>query len=216
MAILDPPGRPLPVLRTSDTIAVEPDERIWRIYRQGGDHPVTWDQFRQVGPLATMRFDHHSPPRRLQDRGILYGAIRRPPGEGRPAPEACLAEAFHDTRTIDPHDRTPWIVAFTPTAPLALLDLTGAWPTRANANQAISSGDRRRSRQWAQAIYDDYPDLDGIHYTASNFGPGHSVAVFERATDRMPSHPTFHRPLSDPGLRVMLDATADFLGYSLI
>ena len=64
---------------------------LWRIYAAGGAHPARWDEFRAFGPLTTMRFDHHTPPRRLQGRAILYGAT----GIG-----TCVAEVFQATRSI--------------------------------------------------------------------------------------------------------------------
>lgn len=119
-------------------------------------------------------------------------------------------------RTIDRHDREPWIVAFAPTASLELLDLSSAWTTRAGGHQSLISGPRSISRQWARAIYEEYPNIYGVHYRSANYGPGHSVALFERGMDRMPVNPRFHRPLSDPGLQLILDQAADRLGYALV
>jgi hypothetical protein len=164
--------------------------------------------------MATMRFDHHELPRRRQERGIMYVSIRLPM-LGRAALEACLAESFHDTRMIDPGDRDPWLVSFSSTRALTFLDVTSAWTTYANGTQAICSGRRDRAREWARAIYDDYPNIDGIHYTPAHYGPGHSVALFERARDAIPPNPHFHRPLSSPGLRGVLDNIANILGYGL-
>lgn len=211
-----PPGRPLPALRATDTATVATGERLWRLYRQGGDHPSAWNDFRHYGPLTTARFDPHLPPPRNQDRGVLYVALRRPRNRGAAPLDACLAESFQDTRTIDRHDREPWIVAFTPTAPLVLLDLSSAWTTRAGGHQSLASGPRSASRQWARAIYEEYPDVDGIHYPSANYGPGHSIALFERAANRIPVNPRFHRPLADPGFRQILDRVADRLGYALV
>ena len=216
MTATSPPPRPLPGLRSADTTRVDADEHIWRVYRQGGSHPSTWSQFRHYGPLATGRFDPHLPPPIVQNRGALYGSIRRPLRTGAPALHACLAEAFQDTRTIDTRDRDPWVVAFAPAAPLALLDLASAWTTRVGGHQSLSTGPRDIAREWARAIYEDYPHLDGIHYPAANFGPGHNIVLFERADTRMPASPRFHRPLADPGLRPILGQVADLLGYALV
>jgi hypothetical protein len=144
----------------------------------------------------------------------MNAAIRLPK-LGRPALEACLAESFHDTRMIDPGDRDPWLVSFSPTRALRLIDVTSTWTTHSNGTQAISSGRRDRAREWARAIYDDYPNIDGIHYTAAHYGPGHGVALFERADDAVPPNPHFHRPLSSPGLQGVLDDIAGILGYGL-
>jgi hypothetical protein len=216
LSVLGPPIRPLPTRRANDTITISTDERLWRVYRQGGDHPTSWDDFRHYGPLATGRFDPHLAPPRRQRRGVIYAAVRRPRHRGESALDACLAEAFQDTRTIDKRDREPWVVAFAPTAPLTLLDLSSAWTTRAGGHQSLSSGSRQVSRQWSRAIYEGYPEVDGIHYRTANYGPGHSVALFDRANDRMPANPRFHRPLADPGLQSILDQAADRLGYALV
>lgn len=216
MPALGPPARPLPPLRSADTTRVGTAEHIWRIYRQRGGHPNDWNRFRFYGPLATGRFDPHLPPPTIQDRGALYGSVRRPPRTGAPALHACLAEAFQDTRTIDSRDRDPWIVAFAPTAPLTLLDLASGWTTRVGGHQSLASGPRDVAREWARAIYDDYPHLDGIHYPAANYGPGHNLVLFDRAQALMPANPRFHRPLADPGLRPILDHAADLLGYALV
>lgn len=216
MLVAGPPDRPLPALRAVDTLTVAVDERLWRVYRQGGDHPSAWNDFRHYGPLSTARFDPHLAPPRFQDRAVLYAAVRRPRNRGAAPLDACLAESFQDTRTIDRHDRERWIVAFAPTAPLLLLDLSSAWTTRAGGHQSLTSGPRPTSRQWAIAIYEEYPGVDGIHYASANYGPGHSIALFERAIDRMPDNPRFHRPLSDPGLQPILDQAADRLGYAIL
>ena len=39
---------------------------LWRVYAAGGTHPARWDEFRAFGLVATMRFDHHTSPRRAQ------------------------------------------------------------------------------------------------------------------------------------------------------
>jgi hypothetical protein len=55
-----------------------------------GAHPATRDKSRA--------FDHHTPPRRLQERAILYGATEI---------ATCVAEVFQATRTIVCVDRAP-------------------------------------------------------------------------------------------------------------
>jgi hypothetical protein len=177
---------------------------------------VSWDEFRHVGPLGAMRFDHHLRRRHRQDRGIFYATVRRPRRGGAPALEACLAEVFQDGTTIDTNDREPWVVEFAPTRRVTLLDVTSGWTTRAGGNQAICSGARPPARAWARAIYEAYPDLDGIHYAAASYGPGHCVALFERAENAMPRTPRLHLSLSHPGLHSTLDQMAATLGYGLV
>jgi hypothetical protein len=176
------------------------------VYFRGGRHPTLWDRFRSWGPTGA-RFDHHEPPPRDQNRQILYAAAAGP---------TCLAEVFQDTRTINRSRAEPWLVGFELTRPVALLDLTSSWPTRAGASMAISTGPRPRARGWSRAIYDAYPGVDGLMYPSSMNASAEAVAMYERARDAMPRHPIFNRPLTDPALLFTLGNVAVDLGYRLI
>ena len=107
-------------------------------------------------------------------------------------------------------------MAFELRSEVALLDLTGAWPTRAGASMAIGTGPRPRAQRWSRAIYEAYPDLDGLFYLSSMHGSHHAAALYERAAGRMPSRPLFHRPLIDPALLPVLKQVALELGYGLV
>ena len=184
---------------------------LWRIYKRGGDHPVLWDSFRAFGPLRTGRFDHHLPGEdgssRLQDRMILYAATQI---------TTCLAEFFQGTRTISREAEHPWLVGFQLHLDVVLLDLTGAWPTRAGTSMAINSGPRSRCRLWSRAVYEAYPQLQGLYYASSMHGNRPSFALYEHAQPALPTKPIFNRPLSDPALLGDLDRSAQILGYRLI
>lgn len=175
---------------------------LWRIYRQGGPHPTAWNRFRHWGPAPNGRFDHHGPPPREQPRGILYGARRV---------ATCFAEVFQDTRTIERSRHRPWLAGFELARALSLLDLTGAWPTRAGASMAINSGRRDRARAWSRRAYEDYPEIDGLYYPSSMGGNEPIVALYERARDALPLRPAFHRAVADPGLnRAVVQAAVRF------
>jgi hypothetical protein len=180
---------------------------LWRCYFRGGRHPTLWNAFRAFGPVETSRFDHHLPPPRPQGRRILYAAEHGP---------TCIAEVFQATRVIDRTSRDPWLVGFRLLSPLQLLDLTGTWPTRAGASMALSSGPRSRARRWSQAIYEAYPWATGLYYPSSMHGNRPAVALFERAAAGLEPNPTFHRPLGDPALLLLLGEVAHQLGYGLI
>lgn len=180
---------------------------LWRIYRRGGCHPSTWDAFRDWGPVATARFDHHEEPARTQERAIIYVAAHGP---------TCLAEVFQDTRVVDRSHGEPWLAAFALTRPVTVLDLTGAWPTRAGASMAIASGPRARARRWSQAIYAAFPEAEGLLYGSSMDANRRCIALYERAQSAAPQNPLFHRPLSDPGLAAMLRAASTRFGYALV
>lgn len=183
---------------------------IWRLYFAGGAHPTTWSQLRTWGPTDA-RFDAHPPPPRNHvEHAILYGAF------GPVAAVTCLAEVFQATRVVERSRRSPAWVAFEITAPLRLLDLTGAWPTRAGASMAIASGPRPRARRWSQAIHAAFPEVDGLLYGSSMFGNAPCVALYERAAPAIPGRPVFHRLLSDPAMLMRLKNACRAVGYALV
>jgi hypothetical protein len=179
----------------------------WRVYARGGDHPGVWNGFRRYGPVDTARFDHHLPPPREQERAILYAARDIP---------ACLAEAFQATRTINRTRRAPWLVGFRTAAPLPLLDLHSAWPTRAGASMAIASGRRDRARRWSQAIYAAYPAAQGLWYPSSMYAARPCGALYERAAGALPARPSLHLALADPRLDAPLQHVAADINYRLV
>jgi hypothetical protein len=182
-----------------------------RVYYSRGNHPQVWNQFRYFGPLNS-RWDHHSlsaggSPEK-QPRGVYYAA--------RDA-KTCLAEVFQTTRRIDRVFQGPWLVAFETQATLKLLDLSGDFATRMGASMAIHTGSRGRARGWARDLYDAYPEVQGILYTASMAGGAPAMAFNERAlkVPFFPAHPLFHRSLSDDVLFDPLKHAAKALGYAL-
>jgi hypothetical protein len=177
-----------------------------RIYSRGGAHPVDWNAFRFYGPLDA-RFDHHGPPPSLQARGILYAATLA---------VTCLAERSQAARTIDPYTGEPWLAAFRLRRAVRLLDLTGAWPTRAGTSMAINSGQRPRARRWSQAIYAAYPQAEGIWYGSSMYGNAPAVALYERAQSALPHTPEANRAPADAVLQISLENAALELNYALI
>lgn len=180
-------------------------EVLWRLYFRGGRYPTFWNTFRAFGPTDA-RFDHQLPPPRIQMRRILYGALEGP---------TCLAEVFQSTRMIDRSEHDPWLVGFELIRPLLLLDLTGVWPTRAGASMGLSTGPRPRARRWAQAMYEAYPEIQGLFYPSSMHGNRAAVALWERGGGAMPPMPVFHRPLLDPALLPVLSRVAHDIGYGL-
>lgn len=178
---------------------------LWRVYFRGAPFPTYWDTFRRFGPTGS-RFDHQLPPPREQKRGILYAARHGP---------TSLAEVFQQDRLVDRTAREPWLVGFRTIGPLILLDLMGAWPTRAGASMGMCSGPRPRAQRWSQVIYQAYPGLQGLWYPSSMHGNRPAVALYERAGGALPPAPEFHRPLSDPALLAALRVVAEDLGYDL-
>ena len=114
---------------------------VARIYPRGGPHPTTWRQFRFDGPLPSARFD---PQVANERRGVLYAA-----GDL----VTCVAEVFQGSRLVDRVTAEVFLAGFRLTRSVRLLDLTGDWPTRAGASQALASGPRPRAQAWARTIY---------------------------------------------------------------
>ncbi|MSP59410.1 MAG: RES domain-containing protein [Myxococcales bacterium] len=185
-------------------LAVETE--LWRIYFRGGPFPARWNTLREFGPTAS-RFDHHLPPARTQERAILYAALHGP---------TCVAEVFQDTRLVDRRRGAPWLCSFRVARPLRLLDLTGAWPTRAGASTAIHSGLRARARRWSQHLYAAFPEAEGLLYCASMDGNRPAVALYERGATALPPQPEFHKPLDDPQLTRPLNHAANAFGYGMV
>ena len=182
-------------------------ERLWRIYFRAGPHPTRWNELRAFGPTAN-RFDHHTRPKRIQNRAILYAT------HGADAVLTALAEVFQDTRLIDRTRRKPWLVAFRLARPARLLDTGSDWPVRAGGNMAINSGSRARARAWSRAIHRDYTDVEGIWYPSSLTNQS-CVALYERASAALPASPDFHEPLASPALTAGLSVLADRLEYRM-
>lgn len=179
---------------------------VWRVYFRGGDHPTRWNEFRFFGP-TDCRFDHQQPPPRMQSRGVLYAAQSGP---------TCLAEVYQATRAIDRADRDPWLVGFRVTRDISLLDLTGPWVTKAGASTAIHSGARSRARRWSSAVYEAFPNIEGLAYCASMDANRLAFAFYERAQRALPLAPELHRSLSDPSLTKALDGAAVRFGYVVL
>ncbi len=176
---------------------------VARLYPRSGRHPATWRDFRFDGPQAGARFDHHVTDGR---RGVLYAA---------PDLVTCVAEVFQGSRLVDRVADDRCVAAFRMARAVRLLDLTGDWPTRAGASQAIASGPRPRAQAWARAIYDAYPTLEGIWYPSSMHGAHPALVLFERAEQALPANPELDVPLSHPGLLPDLIRAAGSLGYLL-
>jgi hypothetical protein len=123
---------------------------------------------------------------------------------------------FQNTRVIDRAARSPWLVAYELAADLALLDLTGTYPTRAGSSMLINCGSRPRARSWSRAFYEAYPEIQGLYYASCMHKSSPSLALYERAVGAIPLHPSFHRALSDQALHLTLRNAAVKLNYFLL
>jgi len=180
-----------------------------RVYFSAGAPPTGWNQLRRYGP-TNARFDHHLPHAhslaRDQQRAVLYCATNA---------TTCLGEVFQQTRRIDRVRDAPWLAVFELQRPLKLLDLSGAYPTRAGASMAINSGGRVRAREWARSFYEAYGDLQGVYYPSSMHANQGALALNDRAPAAVAEHPRFNRALADDALLDVLKHAAAALSYGL-
>lgn len=182
------------------------DLTLWRIHCTLGANVLAWNQPRRWGP-ARGRFDpHHLPPGVDPSRSVHYVGDQIP---------VVLAEVFQHTRRVDVTAGGPWLSGLRLTRAVSLLDLTGLWPTRAGASQAITSGPRPQAQAWARVIADTWPDLDGLWYGSSMHGPGHCASLWAPATDAIPPTPLVSAPLAHPALWNPLARACEELGYRL-
>jgi len=201
-----------PPLHVLAGIAVDPyviatGTLLWRVYPHAGRHPRAWNACRSFGPVKTMRFDHHSDPAREQERRILYGAS---------SIAICVAEFFQEDKTIDRFMVEPWLVGFTVKRDVTLLNLCGAWPTRAGASMEINSGQHGRARRWSRVIYDAYPNVEGLWYSSSMYKNEPAFAFYERVEPALELTTFYHEPLSHRGLLTPLNGVARELSWGLL
>lgn len=199
--------------RTEDVIAVPAGTRLVRVFTSAGNHPQQWDTFRYAGPLPHARFDPHMPntqggPTITREHGVLYFSL---------SVRTCIAEVFQATSTVDRKSRSPHLVLFRPRRTLRLLDLSGLWPTRAGASQAISNGIKERTQAWARNIRAAYPELDGLWYRSSMDAGNPSLCLWDPpSATALPESPDVLLPLDHPGLDLPLGRVCRELNYTLL
>jgi hypothetical protein len=142
----------------------------------------------------------------MQERSILYAAVSE---------LTSLAEVFQQARLVNRSHRQPWLVWFSLVRDVPLLDLAGTWPTAAGASMLISSGPRSRAQRWSRAIYDAYPDLQGIWYPSSMHANQPAVALFDRAESSVADRPDLHLSLTDVRLNATMKDAVALLGYRI-
>jgi hypothetical protein len=191
----------------AEELVLPSGQLLFRVYFRGGSYGSSWNTFRHYGPTGS-RFDHHAPPPHKQARGIYYAATN---------PGICLAEVFQDqsSRNIDRSRNDPWLVGFELARAVRLLDLCVAWPTRAGASQAITSGQKARARRWSNRIFEDYPSVEGLCHLSSLDASVRCVTLYERAEDALPTTHVFHRALADPTIHFVIDDVAWRFGYTV-
>lgn len=211
-----PPDHKLPRPRLGHIRSVGPvfhevaaGKVLWRVHRDRGTHALGWNELRHFGPIRDFRFDPQpaGPPALHPDNGVMYVA------EGVPT---CIAEVYQRTRRVSLDGDTA-LSGFIVQTPARFLDLTGSWPLTIGASHAInSSSSKQRTKQWAVALRQCFPDADGLRYLSSLTGEP-AYAVFQPAVAHglFPSDPSFVGRLDDPALRPLLLAATASIGYVL-
>lgn len=116
----------------------------------------------------------------------------------------------------------PTATMFETLSDLVLLDLSSGWVTRAGGNQSICTGQRDRSRAWACVIYTAYgrkgraPQMVGLAYPSSVWGPGRCIALWETGRAAFPSRPAVTRALADPAFEPAVAKASRDLGSYVV
>ncbi len=179
--------------------------RLFRIVFTASPHALPWAALREYGPLPAQRWDPHPAPAAAHPGvGVLYTATSL---------QAALAEVFRATRRIDVVSDGPVVMAWTPTRPLELLDLSAdsAWLLRHGGAAALPHGPVAVCRRWAAGIHTNLPRLDGLYVPSTMFGA--NVVLFRPALDSFPATPEAQWPLRDPFLLHLVQAEAAGIGY---
>lgn len=195
-------------LHEGDVVAVAPHTVLWRVHATTGAHVLPWNRLRGFGPVPAGRFDPHPEPAGdTADEGVLYLAVDI---------VTALAEVYQVTRLVSRRRGSPYLTGLRLTRTVHLLDLSGSWPTRAGASQAISAGRRDRSRAWARAVRAAFPDLDGLWYPSSMHAGQPCVALWTPGADALPADPELSLALAHPVLSEPLAQACDEIGYRLL
>lgn len=176
---------------------------LWRVHYASGTYVTPWNRLRTWGPVATSRWDPHPlPPGDCSPLGAAYL------GEDV---LTCLAEVFQTTRFVDVDRNDPYVTALKSTRDVELADLRGLWLTKAGATAQIAFQQKERTRAWARAIHEAWPDLDGV--IASSAVAGGRPVITLWSDEPMPATPELSLPLNSPAILSDIVAAVDEIGY---
>lgn len=203
-------GAPPASFQTDPEHLIEYAGPLWRVYRQGGDWPSSWDELRHFGPKAGMRFDPHPEPEGVHPTvGVTYAAT---------LPRTALAEYFQSTRLIDRSRDGVAIASWVPTRPLVLLDLSSSWPLINGASASIQMGPKRYTQKWARAVHERMgDDVDGLWSLSSMTGES-MLTLFSRTktVDAWPARPKSNHLLADTSVDAIVYHSATKIGYEIL
>lgn len=187
-----------------ETCVIPASTVLWRIHFTTSGHALPWNRLRTWGPVASSRWDPHPLP--SGDAAPLGAAYL---GEDV---LTCLAEVFQLTRFVDVDRDAPYVTAFHTTRDITLADLTGDWLLPAGASAQVAFGEKARTRAWARAIHEAWPDVDGV-YSLSAMALSRKVVTLWTDT-AIPATPAFSVPLNAPGIIADIAAAAARIRYA--
>lgn len=206
MKLPAPPDPAMLAIAGSDIRMLPAGTPLWRLHGTTGTHALGWDKLRHFGPTSG-RFDPHPLPRTDHHRfSVTYTALDA---------ASPFAEVFQGTRVIDRYADGRYLTGWLTTRPLRLLNLTGDWPVRSGASYAINTGRHDRCREWAHAIHEHPPQVDGLFHHSAMVGTP-LTTLFTPSADSFPAAPIFSRPIAEPSLAVMVSSLAERFGYRLV
>lgn len=199
------PTQPL-VVSGADVHQWPNDRPLVRIHRAGGDHPSAWSGLREYGPVLGCRWEPHPLPRGLHPGvGVAYAAADL---------TTAIAEAYQQRRRVDRLTGEPHLVAWRPARPLQLLDISGDWPLRAGASASLAQGNKGTCRNWARAIAQQNPRLDGL-YTLSTMTGDPMAVLWSPSIDTFPTYPDLSGSLRHPTVAAAVRLAAEEIGFAL-
>lgn len=202
------PDPPVALRRLPKDVVLH-DGPVWRVQRDSADPARAWDRLRHYGPVGDQRFDPHAEPVGPgKAEGVQYLGTN---------PIACLGEVFQQ-RAIPTSDPSWVLYGWRPTRPLRLLDLQHTFGSRNGATASFSTWpDKRRTRAWARAIDEQFPDVDGVAYQSKVSGyPAIALLTAAEHDPPWPAVPDFAREFTSAAMRPLLEAVAEDLGYALL
>lgn len=154
---LPPPPPVLPV--TFPRFTLQPGTRLIRFYRsQHGP----WNQQRRYGPLFDLRFDHHAGrPGERADRSVWYASTSL---------VGAVSETFGNLHFLDRNPNRRICIVRVQSS-LVLVELVGVAARTLGLDQRIgTSTEYECCQEWARALYDQYPDMQGIRWRGRQSG----------------------------------------------
>lgn len=203
MSSKNPQQPPLPLTLQPGEVRLCRDP-LFRIHSTAGAHPMQWNDLREFGPMASMRWDPQPSPAGVHPGvGVAY--------VGTDVTTA-FAEVFQSRRAINltPHRA---LSAWIPERHLRLLDLTGLWPIKHGASASLHAAPKSTCRNWARSIHEQLGEqIDGL-YAPSTMTLTPMVVLYSGSATAFPVAPSFSRPLSHGAVRMLAIRAASALGW---